>query len=136
LPFSSKCTTIFVLQDKNNSWKPYCIVSFNMGWQDISKLYPAKPHVKTHNTVWLSGIISWINYSVCQSLVYVNHILYSYNDSLFGGVMVFNATFNNISAILWWSVLLVEETRVTTRKPLTCRNSLTNTILWKLTLSI
>ena len=27
-------------------------------------------------------------------------------------VMVFNATFNNISAISWWSVLLVEETRV------------------------
>jgi hypothetical protein len=26
--------------------------------------------------------------------------------------MVFNATFINISAILWWSVLLVEETRV------------------------
>jgi hypothetical protein len=25
--------------------------------------------------------------------------------------MVFNATFNNISAILWLSVLLVEETR-------------------------
>jgi len=24
--------------------------------------------------------------------------------------MVFNATFNNISAILWWSVLLMEET--------------------------
>jgi hypothetical protein len=27
-------------------------------------------------------------------------------------VMVFKATFNNISAIPWWSVLLVEETRV------------------------
>ena len=27
-------------------------------------------------------------------------------------VMVFNATFNNISAILWHSALLVEETRV------------------------
>jgi len=27
-------------------------------------------------------------------------------------VMVFNATFNNISAILWQSVFLVEETRV------------------------
>ena len=27
-------------------------------------------------------------------------------------VMVFNVTFNNISAISWWSVLLVEETRV------------------------
>ena len=26
-------------------------------------------------------------------------------------VMVFNATFNNISAVTWWSVLLVEETR-------------------------
>ena len=29
--------------------------------------------------------------------------------SLFG-VMVFNATFNNISIISWWSGLLVEET--------------------------
>jgi hypothetical protein len=27
-------------------------------------------------------------------------------------VMVFNATFNNISAISWWSVILVEETGV------------------------
>jgi len=27
-------------------------------------------------------------------------------------VMVFNATFNNISAIWWWSVLLMEETGV------------------------
>jgi hypothetical protein len=26
--------------------------------------------------------------------------------------MVFNATFNNISAISWWSILLVEETGV------------------------
>jgi hypothetical protein len=26
--------------------------------------------------------------------------------------MVFNVTFNNILVILWWSVLLVEETRV------------------------
>jgi hypothetical protein len=27
-------------------------------------------------------------------------------------LMVFNATFNNISVISWWSVLLVEETGV------------------------
>ena len=27
-------------------------------------------------------------------------------------VMVFNATFNNISVISWWSVLLLEETGV------------------------
>jgi len=26
--------------------------------------------------------------------------------------MVFNATFNNISVISWWSVLLAEKTRV------------------------
>jgi hypothetical protein len=26
--------------------------------------------------------------------------------------MVFNATFNNISAISWWSVFLVEETEI------------------------
>jgi len=26
--------------------------------------------------------------------------------------MVFNATFNNISTITWWSVLLVDETSV------------------------
>jgi hypothetical protein len=26
-----------------------------------------------------------------------------------GSVMVFNVTFNNISVILWWSVLLMEE---------------------------
>jgi hypothetical protein len=28
------------------------------------------------------------------------------------GVMVLNATFNNISVISWWSVLLVEESGV------------------------
>ena len=32
--------------------------------------------------------------------------------SLVWWFMVFNATFNNISAVLWLSVLLVEETRV------------------------
>jgi hypothetical protein len=31
---------------------------------------------------------------------------------LFVCLMVFNATFNNISAMSWWSVLLVEETGV------------------------
>ena len=41
-----------------------------------------------------------------------------------GWFMQFNATFNNISVILWQSVLLVEETVV----PLTCRKSLTNFI--------
>ena len=43
-------------------------------------------------------------------------------------VMVFNATFNNISVVSWWSVLLVEENRSTRRKPPTCRKSLTSFI--------
>ena len=37
---------------------------------------------------------------------------YSYFLRVKVRVMVFNATFNNISDILWWSVLLVEETGV------------------------
>jgi hypothetical protein len=41
--------------------------------------------------------------------------------------MVFNVTFNNTSAISWWSVLLVEETGVPCGKPPTCRKSLTGT---------
>ena len=41
------------------------------------------------------------------------------------GLMVFNATFNNISAILWQSVLLVGDNQSTSRKRPTCRKSLT-----------
>jgi len=42
---------------------------------------------------------------------------------LFDG-LVFNATFNNISVILWQSFLLVEETGVTREnKPPTCHKS-------------
>jgi hypothetical protein len=40
-------------------------------------------------------------------------------------VMVVNATFNNISAILWWQVLLVEETGIPGEN---CCKSLTNFI--------
>ena len=42
------------------------------------------------------------------------------------GFMVLKATFNNISVILWLTVLLVEETGVPGRKPPTCCKSLTN----------
>jgi len=44
------------------------------------------------------------------------------------GYGVINASFNNISVILWQSDLLVEETRVPRRKPPICRKSLTNFI--------
>ena len=30
-------------QIRNNAWKPECALSFNMGWQDISKCYPSLP---------------------------------------------------------------------------------------------
>ena len=43
-------------------------------------------------------------------------------------VMVFNATFNNISVISWRSVFIGGGNRSTPRKPLTCRKSLTNFI--------
>ena len=35
-----------------------------------------------------------------------------FTENMCSGVMVFNTTFNNISVIPWWSVLLVEETGV------------------------
>jgi len=42
-------------------------------------------------------------------------------------VLVFNVTFSNISVILWWSVLLVEEIRVPEKNHRPCA-SLTNFI--------
>ena len=47
-------------------------------------------------------------------------------------VMVFNATFNNISVIAWRSVWLVEETGGPRSKPSTFRKSLTNFIKYML----
>jgi hypothetical protein len=47
---------------------------------------------------------------------------------LFVCLMVFNTTFNNISVISWWSVLLVEESGGPGEKPPTCHKSLTNFI--------
>ena len=45
------------------------------------------------------------------SIFYVNFSS-KWPDLVLFGFMVFNATFNNISVIWWWSVLLVEETGV------------------------
>jgi hypothetical protein len=41
-------------------------------------------------------------------VIYFKNEIVSIHDGL-GWFMVFNATFNNISAISWWSVLLVDE---------------------------
>jgi len=51
-----------------------------------------------------------------------------WSNYMVGWFMVFNATFNNTSVISWWSVLLVEETKVPEVKPPICRKSLTNFI--------
>jgi hypothetical protein len=42
----------------------------------------------------------------------ITHIFSQWHVCLFVCLMVFNATFNNMSAISWQSVLLVEETGV------------------------
>ena len=52
-----------------------------------------------------------------------------YLECFGGGIMVFNATFNNISVISWQSVFLVEETSAW-RTPPTCRKSMTNFITY------
>jgi hypothetical protein len=38
-------------------------------------------------------------------------------QNVIGWFMVFNATFNNISVISWWTVFLAEETGIPRRKP-------------------
>ena len=43
---------------------------------------------------------------------YVNRVMMIISALNLIRIMVFNATFNNISVILWHAVLLVEETRV------------------------
>ena len=44
--------------------------------------------------------------------IHVEQMIRKGNSIYIYGVMVFNATFNNISVILWLSVLLVEETAI------------------------
>ena len=58
----------------------------------------------TFNNISVIVVVSCkFNWGLC------NPVLVSYDRVR---VMVFNATFNNILVMLWWSVLLVEETGV------------------------
>ena len=54
------------------------------------------------------------------------YLLFIFNVRV--SIMVFNATFNNISVISWRSVLLVGGKWSTRRKPSTCRKSMTHFI--------
>ena len=59
-------------------------------------------------------------------ILFLCHLKYILSVS----VMVFNATFNNISVISWRSIIIGGGNRSTRRKPSTCRKSLTNFITY------
>ena len=80
----------------------------------------------------LDEVILQIQSLLCQTLHYMNSCGMNFGLVWF---MVFNATFNNISVILWrsvffkfLSVLLIEETRVHGENHHPCLKSLTNFI--------
>ena len=66
----------------------------------------------------------------CSKLIshWLHHTSQSWPSMWVSLVMVFNATVNNISVILWLLVFLMGETRVPWEKPQTCRKSLTTFI--------
>ena len=73
-----------------------------------------------HSTVYSRIVFTWFLFT--QSLAYIDLLLKRLWEWLchlqwkviFGGfrVIMINTTFHNISVISWWSVLLVEETKV------------------------
>ena len=78
-------------------------------------VHPTVGHLKLHNYSWLPEEISLnpliqIKFLLnCNSLI---HLLPIHKGGLIVMAMMFNATFNNISAISWRPFLLVEETGV------------------------
>jgi hypothetical protein len=44
------CICTLTYQNQNKSWKPECVLSFNMGWRILVN---PPTHVKTQNTFWL-----------------------------------------------------------------------------------
>ena len=65
--------------------------------------------MKTNFPVEFTNIV--IIKKTTQLLLFRQYFIQTFNR-LGLGIIVFKATFNNISAISWWSVLLVEETGV------------------------
>ena len=77
-------------------------------------------------------------YQQCTYIVYL-HGVFSYIIKFVRvrvKVIVFNATFNNISVISWQSVLLVEETRVLGENLLSVTDKLYQIMLYQVHLAI
>ena len=74
--------------------------------------YPQKDRVCYDKILWLVNInLTKISYPIIWQNPISGHASWSEYENVTGLVwfMVLNTTFNNISVISWWSVLLVEE---------------------------
>jgi hypothetical protein len=79
----------------------------------VSKIFFIHHLIRNHYVMWWSYWV--LNLNEERNVVFEDHISYLQNIGIKQTnknkfFMVFNATFNNISVISWWSVLLVEET--------------------------
>jgi hypothetical protein len=79
----------------------------------VSKIFFIHHLIRNHSVMWWSYWV--LNLNEERNVVFEDHISFLQNIGIKQAkktnfFMVFNATFNNISVISWWSVLLVEET--------------------------
>ena len=76
--------------------------------------YPAKSKCEEAPVPWSAELtddmMNQVHKRLCQSTYQTDYLGIPQGILSRFMVMVFNATFNYISVILWWSVLLVEET--------------------------
>ena len=96
------------------SWK--CCPAFYK-FQNIVELFILDPFVDLFITICIlvnTGFLGADHYNMSDELRHVlengNYVNINYYYLTVGWLMVFNATFNNISVISWRSVLLVEKT--------------------------
>jgi hypothetical protein len=98
----------------------HCIGSCKSNYHTITTTMAPTKVGKNYNYIYLNKSLKknitklYYNWNCThsffsQQIFIVNLIMQSDNGL---GFMVFNATFNNISVISWWPVLLVEEIRV------------------------
>jgi hypothetical protein len=73
-------------------------------WNEQVQIWVLRPNLHNDNSTTFTK--RWPVY------IGVLNVTFSCQSYALVGFMVFNATFNNISVISWWAVLLVEEARV------------------------